>query len=157
MNDLTPQGPSPEAEDRRKHLDHVLAVATRMATASSAAKGWLLPVVTATYGYGLTKDAPSIVLLGVGAVVLFAFLDANYLRDEHIYRALYLEVAKKTVTEFSMELPDNGRPSTRSLFQKLFGLVGRWIPGPKEWLSWSIAPFYGSMLAAGLYIYWNVK
>ncbi len=67
----------PDREDRRGHLGFLQATIVRMAAASSAAKGWLLPVVTAAYGYGLAKH-PGVVLLGIGAAVLFGFLDAHY-------------------------------------------------------------------------------
>src|SRR5215217_3011348 len=53
-----------------------------MSTASTTTKSWLLPVITAAFGYALTKRADTVALLGVGAGVLFGFLDANYLKQE---------------------------------------------------------------------------
>ena len=54
-----------DPEDRRKHLDFIQSVVTRMSAASSNAKAWLLPVVTAAYGYALTQRADSVALLAV--------------------------------------------------------------------------------------------
>jgi len=153
-HDLTPLQPSDE--DRRQHLALIQAVITRMSAASSTAKGWLLPVVTATYGYSLTKGDGTIGLLGIAGVLLFAMLDVNYLRQEQAYRMLYVVVANRTRPMPSFTLnpseaddppPPDASPPSRFLF-----LVGRWLPAPKVWLSWSIAPFYGGLFSIGILI-----
>lgn len=61
-------------EDRRKHLDFIQAVVTRISAASTSTETWLLPVVTATPRYALTNNAECVALLGIAAVLLFAFL-----------------------------------------------------------------------------------
>ncbi len=91
--DADSKGPS--REDLHKHLDFIQSVVTRMSAASTSTKSWLLPVVTATYGYGMTQNAWSVIALGLGAVLLFMFLDAHYLDREKAYRALYDAVARK--------------------------------------------------------------
>lgn len=148
--------PQSSDEDRRKHLDFIQAVVTRMAAASASAKAWLLPVVTATYGYALTKNAESVALLGVGAVLLFMLLDANYLRQEKAYRRLYDAVARKSrsVPLFSMDPSDADDPIPEGLQggEKAKRLWRRWFPEGKTWLSWSIAPFYGALLVVGIAI-----
>lgn len=156
-----PEEPSAE-EDRRKHLEFIQAVITRMATASSNAKSWLLPVVTAAYGYAVTQRADSVAFLGIVAVLLFAFLDANYLRKEQEYRVLYRVAAglksssqeQGTVPLFSMDPPNSGSPSEEGTGcrHKLARVRHCWIPGRCVWLSWSIAPFYGSLLGAGVLV-----
>ena len=148
--------PQPTDEDRRQHLAFIQAVITRMSSASSTAKGWLLPVVTATYGYALTQNDGSVALLGMAGVGLFAMLDANYLRQEQSYRRLYDTVARKRrpVPSFTLdpseaeELPGGDTPPRR----KIQVWVGRWLPEPRVWLSWSIAPFYTGFLLVGLVI-----
>ena len=67
-----PKPPQRDPEDTRKHLDFIQAIVTRMSAASSTAKAWLLPVVTAAYGYALTQNAESVALLGVGVTVSLA-------------------------------------------------------------------------------------
>lgn len=153
-----PAGGSPatvDPDDRRKHLDFIQAVVTRMSAASSTAKSWLLPVVTATYGYALTQGVASVALLGLGAVLLFAFLDANYLRQEQAYRRLYDTVARNTrvVTCFSLDPSDADDPIAKaaSRREKIVHQVRRWLPLDRAvWLSWSVAPFYGALLIAGI-------
>lgn len=150
-------GSAPSAEDLRKHLDLVQAVITRMSAASSTAKGWLLPVVTATYGYALTKCAESIALLGLLSVALFAFLDANYLRQEQGYRALYDAVARKTrpVPLFSLAIEDALDPPPAP--STWWGRVRKWFPGLSVWFSWSIAPFYGLLFVVGVVVFFVAR
>lgn len=127
-----------------------------MSAASSAAKGWLLPVVTVAYGYALTQHAAEIAVLGMAAVALFAMLDANYLRQERAYRRLYVAVVKGTrpVPTFTLDpaqadepLPPDVTPQKRL---RVWGAL--WFPGPKVWLSWSITPFYGGLGLIGVLI-----
>lgn len=54
----------------------------------------MLPVLTLTYGYSITSKTESIALLGAGTALLFAYLDANYLRQEKRFRRLYKAVAE---------------------------------------------------------------
>lgn len=127
-----------------------------MSAASSTAKGWLLPVATATYGYALTQHDGSIAILGIAGVALFAMLDANYLRQEQAYRRLYDTVARKSrpVPSFTLDPYDADDPPPQGATQqkKLRVWVGRWLPGRRVWLSWSIAPFYGGLLLTGLLV-----
>src|SRR5690625_7464709 len=100
-----PKPPQRDPEDTRKHLDFIQAIVTRISTASSTAKAWLLPVVTAAYGYALTQNAESVALLGDGATLLFAYLDANYLPQEKRFRSLYKNVTrgKHYIAAFSLQ------------------------------------------------------
>lgn len=146
-----------DADDHRKHLEFIQAVVTRMSAASSSAKGWLLPVVTATYGYAIVKEARSVALLGVAAVLLFALLDANYLRQEKAYRRLYDAVTREPqrVPRFSLNPVHADEPAagTGRWCERLNRFIARWVPGRSIWLSWSIAPFYGPLVAVGLLTY----
>ncbi|MGW4090813.1 HIT family protein [Nocardia sp. NPDC004750] len=136
-------GPMSSPEDRRQHLGFIQAVVTRMAQASSSAKSWLLPIVTATYGYAITKDAPLVAIIGVIAVAIFALLDANYLKQERAFRKLYDKVAEGGPTPvFSMNPTLAGTASNR----------GNYWPDLQDWKSWSVAPVYLPLLIAGLSI-----
>lgn len=161
-------------EDKRKHLDFIQAVVTRMSAASTSTKSWLLPVVTATYGYGMTQNAWSVIMLGLGAVVLFMFLDAHYLDQEKAYRALYDAVARdKGIPVFSLDPRDvhrraqaeeSQRDITPDAAEAQAGdappvsngkrtppeWFAAWRPHITVWQSWSIAPFYGSLVLVGL-------
>lgn len=151
-------GPRIEAEDKRKHLDFIQATITRMSAASTSTKSWMLPVVTATYGYALTRHIRSVAVLGIAAAVLFAYLDANYLRQEKRFRHLYKAVAEGSseIAVFSLN-PDDVRLLSSGRSREEWGKrVPRWfkrfIPGPVVWGSWSIGPFYLVLIAAGVAI-----
>lgn len=140
-------------EDRRKHLDYIQAVVTRQSAASAAAKGWLLPIVTATFGFALTQHSWALAALGMVAVLLFAYLDANYLKSEKQFRRLYNTVARSSqkVPLFTLDpvdaedpLPPSAPTSTRwSKFK------GAYLPERAIWASWSIAPFYIALFLLG--------
>lgn len=148
----------PDPEDRRKHLDFIQAVVTRMSAASSNAKAWLLPVVTAAYGYALTQKADSVALLGLGASLLFAYLDANYLRQEKRFRSLYKAVASGRYNIATFSLQPDDLPSEVPTKEKGDWPAGtpRWInrllPGPNVWLSWSVGMFYLPVALLGVVI-----
>ncbi len=148
---------APSDEDRRKHLDFIQAVITRMSAASSNAKGWLLPVVTATYGFALIHHSRAVALLGLASVVVFMLLDANYLQQERAYRRLYNTVALGTraVPSFSLDPSeaDDPVPASPGLCERVRTAVGRWVPAWNVWSSWSILPFYGGLLLIGVCIH----
>lgn len=138
---LDKKTPLVSPEDRRKHLDYIQAIVTRQSAASSSAKGWLLPVVTATLGFSVTKGEWLLALVGMVAIVLFAYLDANYLKSEKQFRALYNTVAQsqRAIPNFTLDPSDAKDPLDNGSKQK-----GRhtYLPEWSIWKSWSILPFY---------------
>lgn len=149
-----------DPEDRRAHLEFIQSVVTRMAASSASAKEWLLPVVTATFGFALTSDEHRVpvALLGIVAVLVFAALDANYLNQERAFRCLYDAVARgKDVPPFSMNstlaAPEKTKPIVPTgLWRQVWVGVRGWVPPMNVWSSWAIAPFYGSLLLVGLLV-----
>lgn len=130
-------------EDRRQHLSFIQAVVTRMSQASSSAKTWLLPLVTLTYGYAVTKDQWWVAVLGLVAVGIFGLLDANYLKQERAFRKLYDTVASGgDIPAFSMN-PALAGPAGKK--------VNYW-PDRKDIWSWAVAPVYGPLLITGVAI-----
>ncbi|WP_329614914.1 HIT family protein [Streptomyces brevispora] len=129
------------AEDRRQHLSFIQAIITRMSQASSSSKAWLLPIVTATYGYAITKSSIFVALLGLLAVLVFGILDANYLKQERAFRKLYDEVAAgRSIPAFSLN-PTLASPAGSR--------VNYWPDWP-DIRSWAVAPVYGPLLLAGM-------
>lgn len=148
--------PQISEEDRRQHLGFIQAVVTRMAGASAGAKAWLLPVVTAAYGYAIAQSDRGIALLGMASVLVFGILDANYLRQERAYRSLYDTVAqdRRQVPKFTLDPSHAGDPliGESNPAKRVVGWAGRWLPAPQIWFSWSTAPFYGGLLIVGIAI-----
>lgn len=149
-------------EDRRAHLAFIQAVVTRMSAASTTTKGWLLPIVMATYGYALTQKADGVALLGIAAVLLFGLIDANYLNQERSFRALYDKVADgEDVPDFSMNpslaAPSESAGKTQTPWKSVWSGVSGWFPDISVWVSWAVAPFYGSLVLVGLVIFCLVR
>jgi hypothetical protein len=152
-----------EPEDRRKHLDYIQATITRMSAAATTTKSWLMPVVTATYGYALTQEDGSVAALGLAAVALFAYLDANYLRQEKRFRRLYKAVAEgeNKIAAFSLNPDDVTLETSGHSAEDWADGIPRWfnrfVPGPSVWVSWSIGPFYLALIAVGVAIVLRVN
>ncbi|MFH6687247.1 HIT family protein [Cellulosimicrobium funkei] len=139
-----PKNPdSVSGEDRRQHLEFIQSVITRMSQASATAKTWLLPIVTAAYGYALIEKDLWVALLGLLAVITFGLLDANYLKQEKAFRRLYDIVSSgASIPHFSMD-PTLAAPA---------GTKPNYWPDWAELRSWAIAPVYLPLLIAGLAI-----
>lgn len=114
-----------------------------MSTASSSAKAWVLPIVTLTYGYAVTKQQWWVAVMGLMAVVIFGVLDANYLKQERAFRKLYDNVALGgDIPVFSMNPALAGPAGAK---------VNYW-PDWEDFRSWAVAPVYGPLLLAGIAI-----
>lgn len=132
-------------DDQRKHVDLVQAAVARMASASSTAKGWLLPVVTATYGYAVTQSDPRVAALGVAAVLLFGSLDAHYLRQERAFRALYRATIDGAVDVYEMDIsPYLGKSNRDESDRRQENCQWSHVI-----FSWSVGGFYGPIVALG--------
>lgn len=145
--------PSVTPEDRRKHLDYIQAVINRQSAASSSTKGWLLPIVTATFGFALTQNSWPLAVIGLVAILLFAYLDANYLRSEKRFRTLYNTVAqsRRLVPNFTLDPADAEEPSGDVSAQSRWQTFAHsYFPEWKIWRSWSILPFYFALFALGV-------
>ena len=125
------------AEDRRKHLDHLHSVISRQSATSSKLKGWLMPIITATIGIALTQKSGLLAAVGLVAIILFAYMDVQYLQSEIEFRQLYEKVARgeDSLPPFTMNPQDI--PRIENTFLSSFR-------------SWSIAPFYGTLLIAAI-------
>lgn len=97
-----PDGSNGEA-DLSKHLEFIQAVIARMSASSGLAKAWCLTVATGTFGYAVAKKVDGVGLLGIFAVVMFASLDAQYLREERKYRALFKAARSGEVSAYDMD------------------------------------------------------
>lgn len=120
-------------DDQRKHLDFIQAVIARMSSSSSTVKGWGLTVSMAAFGISANEAEPAIAVLGLVTVVFFGVLDAHYLRQEKLFRRLYDEARQGLIEVYSM---DKDRHSDTCPLRRVI-------------TSWSVAGFYGPLLAVG--------
>lgn len=99
-------------ENKRKHLQLVQDVITRMGSNSFLLKGWSISLITAVVGFAVTsnsdKDRAALLLVATGLVAIFWLLDGYYLGQERCYRGLYKGVAKKDETDIDYSLDASG-------------------------------------------------
>jgi len=127
-------GGEPLNEDQRKHLEFIQAVIARLASSSTATKGWGLTVATAAFGFSATKAVPVVAGLGLVVVIFFGILDSYYLREERLFRYLYDDARRGKVGVYSMNKNEySSKCKRRSVIR-----------------SWSVLGFYGPLLLVGL-------
>lgn len=119
-------------DNKRKHLEFVQGVITRMANTSFLLKGWSITVVAGLFALGASERKVSILLLALVLNLVFWFLDAFFLRQERMYRALYdaVRVKQEDQIDFSMD----ANPFVRK---------GGWW---RATFSWTLMPFYCGVL-----------
>lgn len=144
MSATPPPESSTTPEERRQHLDFIQSAIARMSSASAIAKGWALTIATATFGYAGTQSSTVVALLGMFAVVLFAVVDARYLREERKYRMLFDAARSGMVDVYEMNATRYCDSLTRDECASL-----SW--GKVVW-SWSVRDYYGIMLLVGVAI-----
>ena len=86
-----------DIELRLRHLDMIQVVVARHAQNSFAVRGWSVTVVSAVFAVAVTQDqAPSAtVLVALAPTLIFWGLDAYYLWNERLFRALYADAARR--------------------------------------------------------------
>ena len=129
MSESTAQISADKVADLRiKHLEMIQAAVTRMAGFSASLKNHCLTVVTALAGFAVAMKAPTILWIGPIPLLVFALLDAQYLRLERRFRDQFQLIrtrAPGAVPDFDLGLT---APASRSYWSALF--------------SWSILAFY---------------
>ncbi|MCL2783914.1 MAG: hypothetical protein FWD55_00470 [Propionibacteriaceae bacterium] len=123
------------ATKRITHLTFIQDTITRMANEANTLKAWLVPVVTAAYGYAVIGHSWPVAALGIMASLVFGWQSARYLQQERAFRSLYISAARGEVTPFSMDITDH----TVSLWGKRSAL----------W-TWSVGGFFGTFVAVGV-------
>jgi hypothetical protein len=83
-------------EDLLKHLEFIQYIINRMAKNSFLLKGWTVTIVAAFFALAAQNLDIKFVILSIFPVVTFWILDAFYLRQERLFRALYNDVRKNT-------------------------------------------------------------
>lgn len=112
-----------------KHMDYVQSAIARMSAQSATQKNYCITLVTAIVGASFVTQTSGLIYIAMLATVIFGFVDAKYLQVERGFRDLYDEVrrvgAGKSV-DFRMT------PHSSSYLASI--------------VSWSILPFYLSIL-----------
>src|SRR5690348_3171715 len=119
-------------ENKRKHLEFVQDVITRMANTSFLLKGWSITVLAGLFALSTTQEKNAALILAIVLAIIFWLLDSFFLWQERMFRRLYDEVRQKEEgkVDFSMDA-------------SRFTSVCKWYKTPFSITLW---PFYLSVL-----------
>jgi hypothetical protein len=77
------------AELRVKQLEMVQAIVARLGNYGATLKNYCITLTTAVCGFAITLHRPVVALLALLPIVIFALLDAQFLRIERRFRGLF--------------------------------------------------------------------
>jgi hypothetical protein len=95
------------ADLRLKYLEMIQAIIARIANYNATLKNYCITLTTATCGFAITLNSPRVIILALLPIAVFALLDAQYLRIERRFRALYDRVRQEdwhTVPNFEINI-----------------------------------------------------
>ena len=91
-------------DNKVNHLEMIQGVISRMASNSFALKGWAVTLVAGIFALS-SKDADKLYfLVAYIPIVVFWGLDAYYLLQERLYRALYNKVRNLPENEINFDM-----------------------------------------------------
>lgn len=132
-------------EDPIKHLEFIQNVINRMSSNSFLLKGWTVTIVTALFALAAQNTNPDFAYLAFIPIITFWILDAYYLRQERLFRALYndIRIDEENVIQSERPFTMDTKP-----FEKV---VECWL---RVMFSRTISFFYAAVIATvGIVIY----
>lgn len=115
-------------ENKIKHLEMIQSIISRMASNSFALKGWGVTLVAGIFALS-SKDADKMYfLIAYVPILVFRGLDAFYLRQERLYRALYDDVRHGNKDEISFSMNTSNVENGKTVFCScLFSVTQLWF------------------------------
>jgi hypothetical protein len=117
-----------------KYMDMVQAIIARLANYGATLKNYCVTLVTAICGFSVTLQRPLVAVIALMPILVFALLDAQFLRNERRFRRLYDMTRKSdwaTMPSFEINLTNAPKVGYWSCLQ-----------------SWSILAFYAPLAVA---------
>lgn len=109
-------------ENKIKHLEFIQAIITRMNSNSFQIKSWAITIIAAFLALYASGSNPKYILAAIVPTLIFWLLDAYYLQQERIFRALYNDVAsERRVADFSMPINEYGKSFWYAFFSRTVG------------------------------------
>jgi hypothetical protein len=138
-------------EQKVEHLKFIQAVIARMGTNSFLLKGWTVTLVAALFAFGAKEADRAFIVIAWVPVLVFAGLDAYFLRRERLYRRLHDKVAAKTDTDpidFSMSTAEF--QPTETWWKALGAKMVMWFYVPVGGLLAVLTIYFALMPKAGV-------
>jgi hypothetical protein len=112
-------------ENKRKHLEFIQNVITRMNSNSFLIKGWAITLVSALFALAAKDANVKYVMVTYISIPIFWGLDAYYLSLERQYRKLYEEVSAKneSAIDYSMDASSHNKGNDTWLSTMFSGTV----------------------------------
>lgn len=128
-------------DDRRQYLGFAQGVIDRLANNAAGLKQWLAGILALLIAWAGKGDSECILLGGIFVALAFWGMDAQYLRIERAYRALYCDIVSGKTEIYDLDW----RPYGKGMRKYLHALF-----------SWSTA-YYPVLIAAIAIIYWVMR
>lgn len=96
------------AEDKRKHLEFIQNVITRMNSNSFLIKGWAITLTSALFALAAKDSNNQYVIITYLSVPIFWGLDGYYLSLERRYRDLYKKITATAETAIDYDMNISG-------------------------------------------------
>lgn len=92
-------------ENKRKHLEMIQTIISRMSSNSFYLKGLCVTIVAAICALAVVRSNAIIYLLLLPPIVSLWMIDAHYLHQEKLFRALYnkVRIQQEEEVDFSMD------------------------------------------------------
>lgn len=90
-----------------KHLEMIQAVVARLGNNAFLIKGWAITVAGVFVGFAVDRDQWELAAASVVPTLLFWILDASFLRNERLFRHLFIRVTKGEEEPFFMGATSN--------------------------------------------------
>lgn len=100
-------------DNKVKHLEMIQGVINRMARNSFSLKGWAVTLVAGIFALAGKDTDKMYFLIAYIPILVFWGLDAYYLRQERLYRALYDIIRNKSEAEIDFDM-DTSLPELQS-------------------------------------------
>ena len=136
----------PDSSAVQKHVEIIQSVIARMADNSRACKVWSTTLVSATLILVARTERPEHAFIALVPTVLFLILDSYYLTLERGFR--------KSYSMFVCKL-HGGTLTTSDLYKVAPSSVPRHLMASLK--SFSIWPFYATLLGMILFIWWVIN
>lgn len=95
-------------ENKRKHLEFIQNVITRMNSNSFIIKGWTITLISAIFALAAKDAEVKYILISYIAIPSFWILDGFFISQERQYRKLYDEVRLKDELEIDFSMNASG-------------------------------------------------
>lgn len=118
-------------ENKRKHLELIQDIITRMAGNLFFLKGWVITLITALFALAANTPDHGWIFIAYLMVIMFWILDGYFLSQERLFRDLYNHVRKldEKNIDFSMNTNEYKKVDRNKWINAMFSPTLLWFYG----------------------------